>query len=183
MKTRVKDKILVILDFIKVLQLIKILKDVQDPFKIYIVVMTALLIVLLLGMIPAEANAKDLLITWEHPETDIEGNPEDVSRITGYDIWYTLDDAEKQYAAWVPMDDDPNILESTFTANIKGEYCFQLATVTKDDGKSNLSAPVCIDLTEEPTTPEPGIPAPPIKITIIISGSANVEVEVKDATN
>lgn len=162
--------------------------QVKGNINLALIVSTLILVIVSIAYATkTEAAGSGFIITWEHPKTDIDGNPEDVSRITGYDIWYRLDGADKEYAAWVPMDSSNNVLESTFNATEVGEYCFQLATVTKDDGKSDLSDPVCAsiypDEPTDPVDPDLGKPSAPVKITIIISGSTNVEVEIKDATD
>lgn len=133
----------------------------------------------------AQAAGNAFKITWEHPELDTEGNVEDVSRITGYDIWYTYEDGDRQYAKWFPMDSPDDVLEYDFPFQEQGEYCFQLATVTKDDGKSDLSPAVCANTEVVEPMPNPGKPQPPITITIIITGTSNVEVktEIDDATH
>ena len=158
-----------------------------------IVVLIIIIVVLILGSVltgvlykkdtkSVKSDVSSFKITWSHPEVDTEGNIEDVSRITGYDIWYTYQDGERQYAKWFPLDSVDDVLEYDFPFQEMGKYCFQLATVTKEDGKSNLSTAVCAET--EVIDPDLGKPEPPITIIVTVIGTSNVEVitEIEDAT-
>lgn len=95
---------------------------------------------------PVTSPEISLKITWNNPTTDELGAELPVEEITGYDIYYTQDGSEREYAAWYPYNHaESDIREHIFDARFYGEYCFSLVTVTRSYGKSQPSDYVCYD--------------------------------------
>ena len=114
-----------------------------------------------------------LRVTWENPTKDIEDNELPPEGITGYDIYVSVDGADYVYAKWYPyVHTESTVKEYDHVAKEAGEYCFKLATVTKEWGKSSLSEAVCHTVEEvvEPPVvvpPPAGAPCPPSDIEVI----------------
>lgn len=100
-----------------------------------------------------------LKITWQAPTTLENGEPLPQNDIEAYDLYYSLDGAQRQYVAWIS--NNPKTTEYEHSVAAYGRYCYRLRTLATLHGKSLLSDAVCIDVVA-PVFP----PLPPHEIDI-----------------
>lgn len=110
----------------------------------------------------AEAIETVFVVSWENPTKSEADEDFPATEITGYDIYYKLDDGAESYAKWSPYSADTDIREYKHTASGYGKHCFSLTTVSKNNGKSQRSEWVCYDLEESTDPVDPVEPVEPV---------------------
>lgn len=83
-----------------------------------------------------------LVITWQIPTTYENGEALPAEQITGFDIYVTKDDNPETYEKWFPFKPGTET-KHIYNVDGVGKYCFQLVTVSKENGKSERSPAEC----------------------------------------
>lgn len=111
-----------------------------------------------------------LKLTWENPTAYEDGTPLEPGSIVAYEVWSSFQDADFEYAKWIPYSAEEDKREYTIEVANIGTYCFKMGTVAQGKNRSAKSIPACYTVTESdlnPVSPIQVIPLGPNEIKII----------------